>query len=135
MIPLKLQLRNFMSYRDNVPPLLFDGFKVACLSGENGHGKSALLDAITWALWGRARAKSEDELIHFGRTEMEVEFEFVLGESQYRVLRKRALKKRGRWPDGHRLAGPADSAAKSGYRAIAATPCTRPSAGSTSCCA
>ena len=73
MIPLKLQLRNFMSYRENVPPLLFDGFKVACLSGDNGHGKSALLDAITWALWGKARAKSEDELIHHGKLEMEVE--------------------------------------------------------------
>lgn len=95
MIPLKLQLRNFMSYRENVPPLLFDGFRVACLCGDNGHGKSALLDAITWALWGKARAKSEDELIHHGRTEMEVEYEFLLGESRYRVLRKRALKKRG----------------------------------------
>ena len=26
-----------------------------CLSGENGHGKSALLDAITWSLWGESR--------------------------------------------------------------------------------
>lgn len=92
MIPLKLQLRNFMSYRENVAPLLFDGFRLACLSGENGHGKSALLDAITWALWGKARAKSEDELIHHGKTEMEVEFEFDLGGTRYRVLRKRALR-------------------------------------------
>ena len=95
MIPLKLQLRNFMSYRENVPPLLFDGFRVACLCGENGHGKSALLDAITWALWGKARAKSEDELIHHGKTEMEVEFEFALGDATYRVLRKRALRRTG----------------------------------------
>ncbi|MDA8216013.1 MAG: SMC family ATPase [Dehalococcoidales bacterium] len=95
MIPLKLQLRNFMSYRDNVPPLLFDGFRVACISGDNGHGKSALLDAITWALWGKARAKSEDELIHHGQTEMEVEFEFELGETRYRVIRKRALRRAG----------------------------------------
>ncbi|MHB1134397.1 MAG: AAA family ATPase [Chloroflexota bacterium] len=118
MIPLKLQLRNFMSYRDGVPPLLFDGFKLACLSGENGHGKSALLDAITWALWGRARAKSEDELIHFGRTEMEVEFEFMLGESRYCVLRKRALKKRGEGVSG---VGSLDLQifGEEGYRSIA----------------
>ena len=118
MIPLKLQLRNFMSYRDNVPPLLFDGFRIACLSGDNGHGKSALLDAVTWALWGKARAKSEDELIHHGRTEMEVEYEFLLGESQYRVLRKRALKKRG---EGLAGVGSLDLQVygETGYRSIA----------------
>src|SRR5512135_2374068 len=90
MIPLKLQLRNFMSYRENVAPLLFEGFRLACLSGDNGHGKSAILDAITWALWGQARAKTDDELIHLGRSEMEVEFEFLLGEERYRVIRKRS---------------------------------------------
>jgi hypothetical protein len=25
MIPIKLQMRNFMCYRDNVPPLSFEG--------------------------------------------------------------------------------------------------------------
>ena len=64
MIPVILKLRNFMCYRDEVPPLYFDGFHVACLCGDNGNGKSALLDAITWALWGKTRAKSDDELIH-----------------------------------------------------------------------
>ena len=76
MIPLNLRLRNFMCYRDNVPPLSFDGIHTACLSGDNGNGKSALIDAMTWALWGKARAKSDDELVHTGEKEMEVEFEF-----------------------------------------------------------
>ncbi|HEX77550.1 MAG TPA: SMC family ATPase, partial [Dehalococcoidia bacterium] len=89
MIPLKLQLRNFMCYRDNVPPLDFRGIHVACLAGDNGHGKSALLDAMTWALWGKSRASSDDSLIHLGAREMEVEFEFALGENRYRVIRKR----------------------------------------------
>ena len=89
MIPVKLALKNFMCYRDNVPPLSFDGIHVACLCGDNGNGKSAILDAITWALWGKARAKSDDELIHVGRTEMEVEFEFASGQDRYRVIRKR----------------------------------------------
>ncbi|KPJ48763.1 MAG: hypothetical protein AMJ38_04560 [Dehalococcoidia bacterium DG_22] len=53
MIPARLSMRNFLCYRDNVPPLDFSGIHVACLSGDNGHGKSALLDAITWALWGK----------------------------------------------------------------------------------
>ncbi len=66
MIPRKLALRNFMCYRDELPPLDFDGIQIACLSGENGAGKSALLDAMTWALWGEARLKSDDELIALG---------------------------------------------------------------------
>ncbi|MBI2862848.1 MAG: SMC family ATPase [Chloroflexi bacterium] len=89
MIPLKLQLRNFLSYGEDVPPLLFDGFQLACLCGDNGQGKSALLDAITWALWGRARGKSDDDLIRFGKQDMAVEFEFQLGAERYRVIRMR----------------------------------------------
>ena len=68
MIPLRLSVRNFMCYRDNVPTLDFESLHVACLCGENGHGKSALLDAITWALWGSARASQQHELIHQGQT-------------------------------------------------------------------
>ena len=89
MIPLKLALKNFMCYRDGVPSLNFESFHIACLCGDNGNGKSALLDAITWALWGKARAKSDDELIHLGEGEMEVELEFAIGQNRYRVLRKR----------------------------------------------
>ncbi|MDY6893459.1 MAG: SMC family ATPase, partial [Chloroflexota bacterium] len=89
MIPIKLALRNFMCYRNSAPQLYFEGFHVACLCGDNGNGKSALLDAITWALWGKARARSDDDLIYLGEAEMEVEFEFTVGHTNYRVLRKR----------------------------------------------
>lgn len=96
MIPLQLRVQNFMCYRDDVPPLDFEGIHLACLTGANGHGKSALLDAMTWALWGKARAKHDDELIHLGQSEMEVEFAFDLGGTVYRVIRKRDSSKRGR---------------------------------------
>lgn len=90
MIPLRLRLRNFMCYRD--PDTLdLTGVHLACLAGDNGHGKSALLDAMTWALWGRARARSDDELVTIGQEEMEVEFEFVSSGTHYRVIRKRQL--------------------------------------------
>jgi exonuclease SbcC len=97
MIPIRLQIRNFMCYTDVHAPLLFDGFQLACLSGQNGHGKSALLDAMTWALWGKSRARTADELIHAARSaiEMEVEFEFLLGSDCYRVIRKRSRRGRG----------------------------------------
>ena len=94
MIPIKLAVRNFMPYRDNVTPLYFDGIHTACISGDNGNGKSALIDAMTWALWGRARAKSDDDLIHLGQTEMGVEFDFAVGQQPYRIIRKRVKPKR-----------------------------------------
>ncbi len=93
MIPIKLSLRNFMPYRDNVPPLYFDGIHTACISGDNGNGKSALIDAMTWALWGKTRAKSDDDLIHQGQAETEVEFDFAVGEQAYRIIRKHSRPK------------------------------------------
>jgi len=94
MIPIKLKMRNFMCYRDNVPPLHFEGIHTACLSGDNGNGKSALIDAMTWALWGQARAKSDDDLVHSNQREMEVEFDFTVGQQTYRIIRKRSKPKR-----------------------------------------
>ncbi len=95
MIPHRLYMRNFMCYREQ--SLDLRGIDLACLTGDNGHGKSAILDAITWALWGCSRlgARRDDELIHLGQSEMEVEFEFSLDPQVYRVLRKRDSRKRG----------------------------------------
>ena len=89
MIPLRLRLKNFMCYRDVPDPLDLTGIHVACICGDNGHGKSALLDAMTWALWGKARGRGVDDLIHIGESDMEVELEFSNGEDVYRVIRKR----------------------------------------------
>ncbi len=86
MVPVRLTPRNFLCYRD-CPTVDLEHVRVACLTGENGNGKSALLDAITWALWGRARGR-DAEMISLGQTEMEVEFEFDVGAARYRVIRK-----------------------------------------------
>jgi len=96
MIPQKLTLSNFMCYRQ-ATELDFADIHLACLTGHNGHGKSALLDATTWALWGKARASSSDELVSTGERDMSVQFEFSLDDVQYRVLRSRELSgKRGK---------------------------------------
>jgi exonuclease SbcC len=98
MIPIRLSLRNFMCYRDK-EVLDLNGVHLACLSGENGAGKSAILEAMTWALWGRARDRFlNDELMSHGSTEMEVDFIFALNDQHYRVMRKRALKGKSRDP-------------------------------------
>ncbi len=92
MIPVSLRLKNFMSYGEAAPVLDFEQFQVACLSGRNGQGKSALLDAITWALWGEARKSSgghkpDDELVRIGQREMQVDFVFDIEGERYRVVR------------------------------------------------
>ncbi len=96
MIPIRLSVRNFLSYRDSVPTLDLEGVHVACLCGDNGHGKSALLDAITWALWGHSRVRTQEELIFQGESEMQVDLEFQAGEERYRVSRRHARTAGGR---------------------------------------
>jgi DNA repair protein SbcC/Rad50 len=100
MIPYKLTLKNFMCYRGEHEPLRFDGLHTICLSGENGAGKSALLDAITWALWGKARLSDDDGLIAQGAYDMLVDLVFQLGQDFYRVKRQRQRSTSGKRTSG-----------------------------------
>ncbi|BDI31733.1 hypothetical protein CCAX7_37840 [Capsulimonas corticalis] len=97
MIPVRLELKNFMSYGEDAPVLDLTGMHTLCLSGENGNGKSALLDAITWSLWGESRAgkNKHDELVRIGADEMSVQFTFDLDGQRFRVLRKRSKRASG----------------------------------------
>ncbi len=94
MIPLRLELKNFLPYR-SPDPIRFEGLHLACLVGRNGAGKSSILDAITYALWGRTRAKKEDDLIHIGQKEMMVQLDFEQEGVIYRVVRRRGRRKTG----------------------------------------
>ncbi len=87
MIPVQLILKNFLSYRDAT--LDFSGLHTACICGANGAGKSSLLEAITWAIWGESRAASEDDVIHSGSKEVRVDFTFESNQQKYRVIRTR----------------------------------------------
>ena len=115
MVPLRLNLRNFICYGEDVPTLDLESVHVACLSGQNGHGKSALLDAITWAVWGKARARTHDELIHQGRSSMSVELEFAARGQRYRILRRYSRPAAGR--QGTTLLD-LQASSGNGYRAI-----------------
>jgi len=93
MIPLKLQLKNFLSYGPEIQTVDFSSYSLICLSGKNGHGKSALLDAITWALWGEARktfgvSKADMGLLRLGQTQMLVVLDFEFNGQTYRVRRE-----------------------------------------------
>ena len=83
-----------MAYRAP-EPIVFAGIELACLTGLNGVGKSAILDAITWALWGVARSKRDEALIHLGQNEMSVSIDFLQDGLRYRVSRRRARTGRG----------------------------------------
>lgn len=82
-----------MPYKGDAPPLSFMSIHTACISGDNGAGKSSIIDAITWALWGKARSKSDDELVYQGENETMVEFDFNSGGQIYRVIRKHSRPK------------------------------------------
>jgi exonuclease SbcC len=92
MIPLRLELTNFLSYRDTAV-LDFENIHLACISGLNGAGKSSVLDAITWALFGRSRSKSDDDLVNrlaaLGGNGADIKFTFSLEEIVYRVIRRK----------------------------------------------
>jgi exonuclease SbcC len=87
MVPLHLRISGFLSYRDSVE-LDFDSFELACISGQNGAGKSSLLDAMTWSLFGEARGKSSDVInLHADVKAAEVVFTFEHEQNTYRVQR------------------------------------------------
>jgi len=93
MIPKKIQIKNFLSYGSEPVTIDFLSYNLICLSGKNGHGKSALLDAMTWALWGQARktngtSKADEGLVHLGQKHMLVIFDFEINGEQYRVRRE-----------------------------------------------
>ncbi len=93
MIPIRLTLSGFLSYRDPVE-IDFTAFDLACISGANGAGKSSLLDAITWVLFGQAR-KRDDSLVNLQATAAEVSLVFTYENNTYRVLRARPRGKTG----------------------------------------
>jgi DNA repair protein SbcC/Rad50 len=88
MIPVKISLEGFMTYRDK-QTLSFDGSSLCILAGPNGAGKSSVFDAITLALYNchRAGKKNARALINHGADRLIVEFDFQIGDELYRVRR------------------------------------------------
>ncbi len=87
MIPKYLRITGFLSYQAPIE-LDFTGFDLACISGHNGAGKSSLLDAMTWALFGQARRR-DDSVINSHAEGAEVIYDFWYEKHLYRVQRSK----------------------------------------------
>ncbi|MDA1082489.1 MAG: SMC family ATPase [Gemmatimonadetes bacterium] len=84
----RLRLTNFRQHADS--DLLFEGGLTGII-GPNGVGKSTLLEAMAWALYGGDTARGGKDTIRFARalprSQVRVELEFELGGHRYRVVR------------------------------------------------
>jgi DNA repair exonuclease SbcCD ATPase subunit len=92
MIPKRILLENFLSFGAPAVELAFaDDEPLWALCGRNGVGKSAVFDAITYALYGEHRggAQKPDQLIRHGANSFRIVFEFEFAGALYRVTRSR----------------------------------------------
>ncbi|WP_297889635.1 AAA family ATPase [Sulfurihydrogenibium sp.] len=92
MILTKVRLKNFLSHDDT--QIEFSPFGITAIIGENGAGKSSVLEAIQFALFGESSKGNQIDLIKWGRNEASVELEFIKGNKKYKIVRK--IEKKGK---------------------------------------
>ena len=87
---VSLQAQNFKKLKIAKPLNLSDG--IILITGLNESGKSTILDAILYALFGRvirpSKMPSNEDIIGYGSGEAQVRLEFDIGDSRYRVVRE-----------------------------------------------
>ena len=85
----KISWKNFLSTGDVPTTVFFDRTPTTLIIGENGSGKSTILDALTFGLFGRAfRNINKPQLVNaINEKGLEVEIEFSIGKKQYLVKR------------------------------------------------
>ena len=115
MRPVRLEIEGFTAFRD-ATVVDFDGVDLFALTGPTGAGKSSVIDAMIFALYGTVPRFDDDRLVGAivsqGRTEGRVRLDFTVGPRQctaVRVVRVRdgqAVTKEARLEcDGDVLAG------------------------------
>ena len=92
---LTLSWKNFLSTGNYKTTLDLTRHNNTLVSGENGAGKSTMLDALTFALFGRSfRGINIPQLPNsINDKNCEVEIEFAIGKDEYRVFRSLKPKK------------------------------------------
>ena len=88
MRPMKLELRGFTSFREETE-IDFRRFDLFAITGLTGAGKTSVLDAMTYALYGKTSRlnKAVRDLISQGTHQMSVSLWFRAGRDDYRVSR------------------------------------------------
>lgn len=97
MKPVRLELQGFTAFRE--PAVLdFEGRRLFVITGPTGAGKSSLLDAMTWALFGQVPrvGASVAQLIAQGAPTMQVLLEFETRGRRFRIARRADVKGPGR---------------------------------------
>jgi DNA repair exonuclease SbcCD ATPase subunit len=90
-----LKWKNFLSTGNYPTTLDLTRHRNTLISGENGAGKSTMLDALTYALFGKSfRGINIPQLPNsINEKNCEVEIEFTIGKDEYRVFRSLNPKK------------------------------------------
>ena len=98
----KLRWKNFLSTGNYFNEIDFLENPTNLVVGENGAGKSTMLDALSFALFGKAHRKiKKDQLINTINTkDCRCEVEFTVNSVQYRVVRGIKPAKFEIWKDG-----------------------------------
>ena len=93
MRPLKLELEGFTCYRRRTA-VDFSELDLFAITGPTGAGKTSLVDALAYALYGRIpRASNEvKDFISQEADTLKVVLEFGVGDERYRVLRATSRK-------------------------------------------
>jgi DNA repair protein SbcC/Rad50 len=106
MRPVRLELKGFTSFRDD-QAIDFDGLDLFAIAGPTGSGKSSILDAITYALYGSVDrvGRQVGQLVSQGQPRMAVMLQFGVGKDRYRVARSTPTRGASRillerWQDG-----------------------------------
>lgn len=91
MIFRKLTLKNFKSYAD--AEITFNN-GITIIVGENGAGKSTILEGISFALFKQHGARKIDDLVrNNSNDEMIVELEFTSNGKEYKISREKSKSK------------------------------------------
>jgi DNA repair exonuclease SbcCD ATPase subunit len=85
----KLRYKNFLSTGQQFIEIGLDSSATTLVMGDNGAGKSTMLDALCFGLFQRAfRNIKKDQLINtINEKETVVEVEFQVGQNEYKIIR------------------------------------------------
>ena len=85
----KLTYKNFLSTGDQETTIYLNKDKATLVVGHNGSGKSTMLDALSFALFGKAhRAISKGQLVNsINNKKLLATIEFSVGTNEYKIIR------------------------------------------------